>query len=65
MELPLYAVYNPRRQQVSKPVQFQCALVSGESAAETVLMLQVAFMEKNFKTQVHEWYSRFRVGDVM
>jgi hypothetical protein len=24
MELPLYAVYNPRNEQISKHVQFQC-----------------------------------------
>jgi len=30
MELPLYAAYNPRRQQVSKHVQFQCVFPSEE-----------------------------------
>jgi hypothetical protein len=30
MELPLYAVYKPRRQQISKHVQFQCVLLSAE-----------------------------------
>ena len=30
MELPLYTVYNPRREQVSKHVQFQCVFPSGE-----------------------------------
>jgi hypothetical protein len=29
MELTLYAAYNPRREQVSKLVQFQCALPTG------------------------------------
>ena len=33
----------------------------GKSAAETVLMLQEAFKEEALsKTQVYEWYSRFR-----
>jgi hypothetical protein len=30
MELPLYDAYSPRREQVSKLLQFQCALPSGE-----------------------------------
>ena len=30
MESPLNAVYNPRRRQVSKHVQFQCVFLSGE-----------------------------------
>jgi hypothetical protein len=30
MELPLNAAYNPRREQVSKCVQFQCIFLSGE-----------------------------------
>jgi hypothetical protein len=30
MELPLNAEYNPRRQQVSKHVQFQCVFLSGK-----------------------------------
>ena len=31
MQLPLYAVYNPRPEQVSKHVQFQCVFPSAES----------------------------------
>ena len=30
MELPIYTAYNPRRQQVSKHVQFHCVVPSGE-----------------------------------
>jgi hypothetical protein len=30
MELPLNAVYNPRREQVSNHVQYQCVFLSGE-----------------------------------
>jgi len=30
MELPLYAAYNPRREQVSKHIQFQCVFPSEE-----------------------------------
>jgi len=35
----------------------------GKSAAETVLMMQEAFKEDTLsKTQVNEWYSRFKGG---
>jgi len=37
----------------------------GKSAAETVLMLQEAFKEETLsKTQVCEWYSRFKGGEM-
>jgi len=37
----------------------------GKSAAETVLMLQEAFKEEaSSKTQVYEWYSRFKRGEM-
>jgi len=37
----------------------------GKSAAETVLMLQEAFKEEALsKTQVYEWYSRFKGGEM-
>jgi len=37
----------------------------GKSAAETVLMMQEAFKEEAVsKTQMYEWYSRFRGGDL-
>jgi len=37
--------------------------VLGKSAAETVLMLQEAFKEEALsRTQVYEWYSRFKGG---
>jgi len=37
----------------------------GKSAAETVLMLQEAFKEEALsKTQVHEWYSHFKRGEM-
>jgi len=39
--------------------------VIGKSAAETVLMLQEAFKEEALsKTQVYEWYSRFKRGEI-
>ena len=37
----------------------------GKSAAETVLMLRVVFKEEALsKTQVYEWYSRFKGGEM-
>ena len=37
----------------------------GKSAAETVLMLQEAFKEESLsRTQVYEWYSRFKGGEM-
>jgi len=37
----------------------------GKLAAETVLMLQEAFKEEALsETQVYEWYSRFRGGEI-
>jgi len=37
----------------------------GKSAAEAFLMLQEAFKEEVLsKTQVYEWYSRFKVGEI-
>ena len=37
----------------------------GKSAAETVLMLQEAFKEEVLsRTQVYEWYSRFKGGEI-
>ena len=37
----------------------------GKSAAETVLMLQEAFKEETLsKTQLYEWYSRFKGGEM-
>ena len=37
----------------------------GKSAAETVLILQEAFKEEALiRTQVYEWYSRFRGGEM-
>jgi len=37
----------------------------GKSAAETVLMLQETFKEEALsKTQVYEWYSRFKGGEM-
>jgi hypothetical protein len=37
----------------------------GTSAAETVLMLQEAFKEEALsKTQLYEWYSRFKGGEM-
>jgi hypothetical protein len=37
----------------------------GKSAAETVLVLQEAFKEETLsKTQVYEWYSRFKGAEM-
>jgi len=37
----------------------------GKSATETVLMLQEAFKEETLsRTQVYEWYSRFKGGEM-
>jgi len=38
----------------------------GKSAVEAVLMLQEAFKEEALsKTQVYEWYSRFKGGEIL
>ena len=61
---------NNRNLNVVRELKEQRVLVKfrflfGKSAAETVLMLQEAFKEEALnKTQVYEWYSRFRGGEM-
>lgn len=46
-------------------VSVKFCLLLGKSAAETVLMLQEAFKEEALsKTQVYEWYSRFKGSEM-
>jgi len=45
-QLPLYAAHNPRRQQVSKLVQFQCALPSGECKMVEYKCVLVTLLQK-------------------
>ena len=49
MKLPLYAVYNPRSEQVSKHVQFQWVLPSGECQMVEYKFVLWYYLRKYYK----------------